>query len=468
MGSQAEPGNNVTEPQEGNPISKKAVNFSSERLEWLEESRIPTIVAYGLILAVAAAVGLDTGFSFRELETYELIIVVALAIPAGFLLVFSLFGLISYFVFIPSISTDGHLFSRVHGTHLLHPLTTSLLLGLLVLCILTGSRVAFAVWCLLLVVYCLQTYLILGRVRQEHLVNGVEGIGTNRLFLLLNLIIGGELVTVAAGAKPLSPWRLNTLPQDTWIVDVRTKSEFHWNRLNAAESFPWGVGVIAAAESVSRDRPVLVTCFSGHRSPAVAVMMRKLGFKTVYNLNWGILYLILLERGRKNEGPFALTRAHRDPNRRGEDVKGISAGYITLSLLTLIVAPLEHHFRQPDPSAVREIIGTVIGLGGLLIGFLSFQALGRNFRVFAAPRRSGNLITSGVYAKVRHPMYTAVIMAVGGYALFFGSWVSLPLWLGVAIFYVIKSIKEERLLENKYPEYAEYRRHTWRFVPFIW
>jgi protein-S-isoprenylcysteine O-methyltransferase Ste14/rhodanese-related sulfurtransferase len=462
------PGLNSHNTQEVTVITEKAANSWTRRLEWLEESRFPTILAYALVLAVIAAIGFDTRFTFREPETYELIVVIALAVPAVFLCIFSLFGLISYFVFIPSISSDGHLFSRVHGTHLLHPLTTSLLLGLLALCILTGSGAAFGVWSLLLVAYCFQTYLILRRLRQEHLVNGSEGIGTNTMFLLLNLIIGGELVTVAAGAKPLSPWRLNVLPQDTWIVDVRTKPEFHWNRMNASQNFPWGAGVIEAAKSVPKDRPVLVTCFSGHRSPAVAVMMRKLGFKTVYNLNWGLLYLILLERGRTTEGPFGLTRAHRDANRRGEDVKGISAGYIALSVMTLIVAPLESHLWPPENSALREIIGGLIGLGGLLIGLLSFRALGRNFRVFAAPRRSGTLITTGIYTKVRHPMYTSVIMAIGGYALLFGSWISLPLWLGVAILYIIKSVKEERLLEQKFPEYADYRARTWRLVPFVW
>jgi len=69
---------------------------------------------------------------------------------------------------------------------------------------------------------------------------------------------------------------------------------------------------------------------------------------------------------------------------------------------------------------------------------------------------------------VRHPMYTATIMAVGGYALYFGSWFSLPLWLGVAILYMIKAIKEERLLEQHYPGYAEYSKRTWRLIPFIY
>ena len=143
------------------------------------------------------------------------------------------------------------------------------------------------------------------RVAEEHLVNGLEELGASKSLLLLNLIVGGEIVTVAAGAKPLQPWSLGRLPEDTWIVDVRTKPEFHWNRLQAAENYPWGAGVIEAAKNIPKDRPVLVTCFSGHRSPAVAVMMRRLGFKTVYNLNWGILYLLLLERGQKEQARSA-------------------------------------------------------------------------------------------------------------------------------------------------------------------
>jgi protein-S-isoprenylcysteine O-methyltransferase Ste14/rhodanese-related sulfurtransferase len=441
---------------------------SPEWSAWFEESRLLTVVAYGLALAVLVVTGMDTGFSGRDLNTWEVILVVAAGVPAGFLLIFSTFGLISYFIFIPSIAHDGHLFSQVHGTHLIHPLTTSVVLGLAALCIYTGSAPAWATWAALLVIYLLETVLIIRRVGEEHFANGLEGPGTGKSILLLNLIFGGELVTVAAGAKPLQPWRLNTLPEDTWIVDVRTKPEFHWNRLQAAENYPWGAGVIEAAKDIPRDRPVLVACFSGHRSPAVAVMLRRLGFRTVYNLNWGILYLILLERGRKQTGPFSLTRPHRDAHRRGEDFRGISVGYITFAVLTLIFAPLQQILEPPAISEAQQIVGAVIGFGGLFLGYLSFKALGRNFRVFAAPRRSGTLISSGVYSKVRHPMYTAVIMSLGGYVLYFGSLWALPFWLGCGILYVVKAVKEERLLVDHYPGYEAYRRRSWRFIPYIY
>jgi protein-S-isoprenylcysteine O-methyltransferase Ste14 len=180
-------------------------------------------------------------------------------------------------------------------------------------------------------------------------------------------------------------------------------------------------------------------------------MLRRLGFKTVYNLNWGLLYLILLERGKKTTGPFSLTRPHRDPPRRGEDFKGISVGYITCAALTLICAPLEQALRATTVSEAQQIIGAALGVGGLLIGFLSFRALGRNFRVFAAPRRSGTLITSGVYSKVRHPMYTAVITSLGGCAALLRSLWAVPFWLGCTILYIIKAVKERQFAGGALP-----------------
>lgn len=435
--------------------------------ERLEESRLPSVAAYLAAMAVVVATGLQTGFNGRQLSTFEVVAALLLVIPAGFLLFVSLADLLCYFIFIPSISHDGHLFSAVHGSHLIHPLTTALVLGLAGLCIFTGSTLGLLMWLVLCAVFLVQTGLILRKVRKDHLVNGLDGERAGTFLLVLNLIFGTEIVTVAAGAKPLAPWRIDALPEDTWIVDVRTKPEFFWNRLQGAESFPWGAGVIEAAQDVPKDRPVLVTCLSGHRSPTVAVMLRKVGFKTVYNLNWGLLYLILLERGRKKEGPFALTRPHRDPGRRGEDLRGISIGYVTLQVLILIIAPLENALRQVEVSTIQQIVGAILGLAGLTAAIMAYRALGRNFRVFAAPRRSGTLVTTGIYSKVRHPMYTAVIAMFAGYILFFGSLVSVPLWLAFSTLYVVKAFKEEHIIADRFPEYEEYMKRTGRFLPFL-
>jgi protein-S-isoprenylcysteine O-methyltransferase Ste14 len=123
---------------------------------------------------------------------------------------------------------------------------------------------------------------------------------------------------------------------------------------------------------------------------------------------------------------------------------------------------------MPHVSGLQQTVAVLIGICGLTLGWLSFRALGKNFRVYAAPRRSGTLITQGVYSKIRHPMYTAASAMFVGYWLFFDSLFSIPLWLAFTILYVVKSIREERILSDHYPDYDAYVSRTWRFIPYVW
>ena len=312
----------------------------------MEESRFLPAFFYLTAVAVVVATALDTGFSHRGGSAPQLILIVLLSIPAAFLLIASLVGLISYFIFLPSISQDSHLFLRAHASHLIHPLKTAIVLGLAALGVFSRSQAGWAIWVVLLMIHAFQTYLIIRRARREHPISEPTGSGDGTLQLLLNLVLGTEIVTAASGVKGLSPWRLDTMSEDTWMIDVRTKAEFHWNRLRGAENYPWGKGVIEAARGKSKERPVLIICLTGHRSPSVAVTLRKLGFKSVYHLTWGLLYLLLLERDGKREGPYSFEKPHGNPSKRDEDLKGISIGYGTLGALMLIVAPLEWALRQ--------------------------------------------------------------------------------------------------------------------------
>jgi protein-S-isoprenylcysteine O-methyltransferase Ste14 len=74
-------------------------------------------------------------------------------------------------------------------------------------------------------------------------------------------------------------------------------------------------------------------------------------------------------------------------------------------------------------------------------------------------------VTTGIYAHIRHPMYTAVIVMFLGYLLFFGSLVNIPLWIGILVLYAVKAVKEEGVLAERFPEYEEYKSRTWRFFP---
>ncbi len=134
---------------EGGPDFGQAPDISVRWQERLAESNTLIVISY-VIAAVVAAICLSTGSATGDPGIVRLALVLALAFPAGFLLVFSAFGLIAYFLFIPRFPGCTHFCQGSRRAQLVHPLTTAVLLGLLALAIYTGSLPGLAVWLALL------------------------------------------------------------------------------------------------------------------------------------------------------------------------------------------------------------------------------------------------------------------------------------------------------------------------------
>ncbi|MBN2380956.1 isoprenylcysteine carboxylmethyltransferase family protein [candidate division WOR-3 bacterium] len=75
-------------------------------------------------------------------------------------------------------------------------------------------------------------------------------------------------------------------------------------------------------------------------------------------------------------------------------------------------------------------------------------------------KRGEGLTTTGIYSIMRHPMYVAQVFLAAGVALFAMGLVTLcmvVLWIMQMVWW---AVAEERALEKKYPEYADYRKRT--------
>ena len=81
------------------------------------------------------------------------------------------------------------------------------------------------------------------------------------------------------------------------------------------------------------------------------------------------------------------------------------------------------------------------------------------------PRAAGELVDTGVYSLVRHPIYGGLILAAFGWALSQASIVGAFLAAGLAAVLGLKSIREEAWLTDRYPTYPAYRDRTRRFFP---
>jgi protein-S-isoprenylcysteine O-methyltransferase Ste14 len=68
----------------------------------------------------------------------------------------------------------------------------------------------------------------------------------------------------------------------------------------------------------------------------------------------------------------------------------------------------------------------------------------------------------------RHPIYTGIILAGLGWALFHTNLVTLALAVVLFVFFDIKSRREERMLLRKFPDYAAYRQRVKKLIPFVY
>lgn len=141
--------------------------------------------------------------------------------------------------------------------------------------------------------------------------------------------------------------------------------------------------------------------------------------------------------------------------------------YVAIAAVILLTAIDMRNDWSSVPWGVTLVGDILVGAGLLLIllVFIANQYAGASVRVEA-----GQTVTStGVYALVRHPMYSGMLLAFLGLPLALGSWWGLaPYPLMVAVF-VWRLLDEERYLTANLPGYADYlQRVRYRLIPRVW
>lgn len=107
---------------------------------------------------------------------------------------------------------------------------------------------------------------------------------------------------------------------------------------------------------------------------------------------------------------------------------------------------------------------------GLWIFYRSHADLGTNWSITLETRENHQLVTEGVYRRVRHPMYLALLLYSLGQALAIPNWVAGPSY-GVAfvlLFALRVGVEERMMLEEFGEDYEAYMARTQRLVPGVW
>lgn len=113
-------------------------------------------------------------------------------------------------------------------------------------------------------------------------------------------------------------------------------------------------------------------------------------------------------------------------------------------------------------------IGTAVCAAGVGFAIWSRNHLGRNWGVPMSKKENPELVTTGPYAWVRHPIYSGFLLAMLGSAVGLSPVWFLPLIVMGGVF-TYAARREEREMLNQFPQaYLAYMQRTSRLVPFVY
>jgi len=131
----------------------------------------------------------------------------------------------------------------------------------------------------------------------------------------------------------------------------------------------------------------------------------------------------------------------------------------------LFIAPVIPQSRFDISNVLSIPIGITLFILGWIIIIFAFFKIG----VIPSLRKTSNLITSGIYSVIRHPIYSGTLIAVLGWSILFKSIISIIYFPFLCIFYLVSTVIEEKgLIEEYGDKYINYKKKvTKRFIPFI-
>ena len=113
-------------------------------------------------------------------------------------------------------------------------------------------------------------------------------------------------------------------------------------------------------------------------------------------------------------------------------------------------------------------MGGALLLPGAWAGLRGSRDLGAQRTPFPQPKDDGQLIATGIYARVRHPLYLSVIALGFAWALLWRSGPALALAVLQLPFFDLKARREERWLRERHAGYDDYALRVKRFIPSLY
>jgi|694.fasta_scaffold76955_4 protein-S-isoprenylcysteine O-methyltransferase Ste14 len=114
---------------------------------------------------------------------------------------------------------------------------------------------------------------------------------------------------------------------------------------------------------------------------------------------------------------------------------------------------------------VISYFGVFLELAGFALVIVGFRGLGPALTANPVPLKTGKLVTTGIYRKLRHPIYAGLIVATLGIVVANGAMIKFVFWVPLVLLLTFKIKFEEALLVATYPAYAKYQTEVGALIP---
>ncbi len=189
----------------------------------------------------------------------------------------------------------------------------------------------------------------------------------------------------------------------------------------------------------------------------------------LYLVIFGICALVMTLYFLKYDPALIASRLKAGPAaEREKSQKWIQAIAGVVVCLMFVVPGIERHFTGLPLPLWLVILADTLAVAGFWIMFLTFRENGYASSIIEV--KSGqNVISTGPYALVRHPMYSGAVVLFLATPLALGSFWALPVAVVLSVVIAVRLLDEERYLKANLPGYDAYcRKVKSHLIPGIW
>ena len=151
-------------------------------------------------------------------------------------------------------------------------------------------------------------------------------------------------------------------------------------------------------------------------------------------------------------------------------VKDWTAWMIVVPYWLVIVSTATEYAsgRQAQPPLAAVVVGAILFVAATFVRVRAHLDLGAQFSMFLEQGKQGGLVTTGLYSRIRHPLYLANILLFLACPTFLAvTWA----W-GAAVMGIVGVVTrieiEEQHLTRTFEGYAAYAKTTWKLVPHLY